>query len=282
MTDTKPALADLRAEIDRIDDQLHDLIMRRSTIIERVRQAKVNDRIKIRPAREADILYRLSSRHQGIFPKQSLFRMWREMIVGTLALEAPFAVAVFSPPDDHSYEDLARDHFGSFSNLQCQETSADVLSMVARDKATVGVLPYPGAGQTDPWWHRLNTSAVPLWIMARLPFFGRSNAKGGALDALVVSAVEPEPSGRDVSVYSFGGDEDHVLAALKRAGLTVLTSFNEGDERPGCYGELDGYVSADDGRLNTVKTISRWLGVYSRPIEEDELTAERKGAHDST
>ncbi len=76
-TDNDKLLA-LRREIDAIDDSLHDLIMERTKIVERVRDAKSKDKIKIKPAREAEILYRLMARHTGKFPKQELARMWRE------------------------------------------------------------------------------------------------------------------------------------------------------------------------------------------------------------
>lgn len=273
MTDEQPLLAGLRAEIDRIDDQLHDLIMQRSTIIERVRQAKIRDRIKIRPAREADILYRLSERHHGVFPKQSLFRMWREMIVGTLALEAPFSVSVLSVGNDHGYEDLARDHFGSFSNLQTRPSSAEVIDLVVRNEATVGVLPYPHPGASDVWWHDLEKSCDPKpRIMGRLPFFGRSNAKGAGLDALVISAVDPEPSLRDVSVYSFdltdGLSPEDLALSLEQAGLVPCRAFETGGK---AYVEVPGFVPSGDNRLSAIPAQAHWLGVYSVPIDDEEL-----------
>ena len=94
MTTDKDDLQSLRQEIDDIDDSIHDLIMARTRVVERVRKAKRGDKIKIRPAREAEILYRLLARHKGPFPKQELAGIWRDMIVATLRFEGPFSVAV--------------------------------------------------------------------------------------------------------------------------------------------------------------------------------------------
>lgn len=287
MSDTKPSLNALRLEIDEIDDQLHDLIMERSKIIERVRLAKAGDRIKIRPAREAEILYRLSDRHDGIFPKQSLFRIWREMIVGTLALEAPFAVAVQTLPGEDGYADLARDHFGSFSNLHRHESATAIIDMVVSGEVTVGVFPFPQPDTDNVWWRYLATAGDQRpSIMGRLPFFGRSNAPGADLDALVISSVEPEPSSRDISVYSLDVVGEISIARLRSAleaeGLVPDTVFQwsvPGDNQFRRFlVEFDGFVSSDDVRLAAFTDrldggLDRhfWLGTYSAPIEDEEL-----------
>ena len=92
-------LEELRREIDAIDDQLHDLLMRRTEIVEGVTAAKQGDAIKIRPAREAKIVYRLLARHKGAFPKRELVRIWREIIVATLGAEGPFSAGVYTGDD---------------------------------------------------------------------------------------------------------------------------------------------------------------------------------------
>ena len=54
-------LDDLRQEIDAIDDAIHDLIIARTKVVERVRKEKQGQKIKIRPARECSIIYRFIS-----------------------------------------------------------------------------------------------------------------------------------------------------------------------------------------------------------------------------
>jgi chorismate mutase len=41
MSPAEPNLATIRREIDSIDDSIHDLIMRRTSLIEQIRAAKV-------------------------------------------------------------------------------------------------------------------------------------------------------------------------------------------------------------------------------------------------
>jgi chorismate mutase-like protein len=121
MTGPDKQLAALRAEIDAIDSQLHDLLMRRTDLAVEVGEVKARvqplggtpaDGSKfIRPAREALILRRLVARHQGKLPKAVIVRMWREMISALLQVEGPFVVAVQAPKGDTALWDLARDHY---------------------------------------------------------------------------------------------------------------------------------------------------------------------------
>jgi chorismate mutase len=59
-------LTALRAELDGIDDALHDLLMRRAGVVERV--ARAGKRGALRPGREAVIIRRLLGRHHGGLP----------------------------------------------------------------------------------------------------------------------------------------------------------------------------------------------------------------------
>ena len=54
---SSPDLASLRAEIDSIDDAVHDLLMRRAALSARMAASRVkNDSFPYRPGREAGIL----------------------------------------------------------------------------------------------------------------------------------------------------------------------------------------------------------------------------------
>lgn len=77
MTSSDATLQSLRRQIDRIDDQLHDLIMARAALVEQVAAAKPDSGVPLRPGREAEILRRLIARHAGRFPKGALVRIWR-------------------------------------------------------------------------------------------------------------------------------------------------------------------------------------------------------------
>ena len=61
-----PSLADLRQEIDRIDETMHGLLMQRGEIIDRLIRVKRTQESgsAFRPAREAEMMRRLVARHR--------------------------------------------------------------------------------------------------------------------------------------------------------------------------------------------------------------------------
>ena len=66
----KPSLADLRRDIDRIDEEMHTLLMQRGDIIDRLIASKSSQESgsAFRPAREADMMRRLVKRHKAGCP----------------------------------------------------------------------------------------------------------------------------------------------------------------------------------------------------------------------
>ncbi|MFM6276759.1 MAG: chorismate mutase, partial [Dolichospermum sp.] len=70
MADAQPpvSLADLRHDIDRIDAEMHGLLMERGTIIDRLIAVKNTQASgsAFRPGREAAMMRTLAERHAGI------------------------------------------------------------------------------------------------------------------------------------------------------------------------------------------------------------------------
>ncbi len=289
-------LEELRRAIDAIDDQLHDLFMKRTEIIKDVRSAKKDDKIKIRPAREAEIIYRLLERHKGPFPRRELVRIWRELINATLSSEGPFSVGVFVGDDCEGFWDLARDQYGSFTPMTPYSSTRRLVEVVQNQEVTVGVLPIPIRRDADPWWRRLATigPGTPR-VIARLPFAGPGNARSAEREALVICPVETEPTGRDRTYLVFESDgelpETSFARAMEKSGFDVIFATDWGDPtRPQIWlklVEVDGFAEETDPRLDVTKTeckafggdISRILklGGYAIPLDEEDLGPDLQG-----
>src|SRR5277367_3918762 len=125
----KQALADFRAQIDRIDITLHDLLRDRVEIIDQVRKLKGKQHIYIRPGREAQMVRALVNRPQGKLPEGLIVRMWRELISGFTLMEGALKVGVYVPPKGPDLWDHARDFYGAFTPL------VEIPSAVAAIKA---------------------------------------------------------------------------------------------------------------------------------------------------
>ncbi len=215
MTTKDDALSDLRGRIDGIDDALHDLILQRADLVARIRDAKESDDpVFFRPAREALIMRRLLSRHEGVLPPGVIVRMWREMMSAFVSLQGPFAVAVWDG-EDGAYWDIARDHFGSGVSMRRHATPRSVVQAVAEGTAQAGVVPLPQAGEEQPWWPLLGVGARQVKISGWLPLVFGGNSRSGDRSALVVATGPFEESGEDRSFLMVECTE-----ALSRSRLT--------------------------------------------------------------
>jgi chorismate mutase-like protein len=292
MSDPHWNLDELRQQIDKIDDKLHDLLMRRADLVASVGTVKTGERIPaLRPGREAQILRRLMARHEGSFPGALVARIWRELMSGTIAMQVDFSVAVFAPAVAPGFWDLARDHYGSFTPMTAHGTASQVLRAVTEGSASVGVLAWPQEGDREAWWPQL-VSADPQAprVIARLPFAGPGNARMNGVDALAIGRGDSEVTGSDRSLLVLETRAEmsrgRLLTALKAGGFDAAF-IAAVEQRPGASVnllEVDGVVEPGDARLGealapldaAVDRVSS-LGGYASPLTSQELTGRRKG-----
>jgi chorismate mutase-like protein len=291
MTGPDKQLAALRAEIDAIDSQLHDLLMRRTDLAVEVGEVKARvqplggtpaDGSKfIRPAREALILRRLVARHKGKLPKAVIVRMWREMISALLQVEGPFVVAVQAPKGETALWDLARDHYGSRVQITPVPAGADVLTAIARGKATVGILPLPRLGERSPWWPDLMSKgdSVPH-VMGRLPFGDIGNVRDPKAEAMVIGRAPNEPTGDDRSWIALGlkapRSRRAVLAAAKALQPDAEICLDRGGKGQDWLLDVAGFAGEIDAQVAEVAQAlgadARVLGSYAVPLRAADLT----------
>ncbi|MCK5575241.1 MAG: chorismate mutase [Sphingomonadales bacterium] len=280
-------LSDLRRDIDAIDDQLHDLVRQRTKIVEEVRASKEGDLVKIRPEREAEIIYRLFAQHEGKFPKRELFRIWRELINATLSLEGPFSVGVFMEESDCGFWDLARDQYGSYTPMTAFPSTRRIIEAVQKQEVTVGILPIPARKDDKPWWRRMVFEGADTpRVIARLPFVSGSNARSQGRGALVISPVAQQPTGRDRTYLVLESVQQLRPTKLAKAFgdvdlPVVFSSENLETDRPQVWQtliEIDSFVTAQDPRVKSVEDIFDGaikrvvsLGGYATPVTDAEL-----------
>ena len=288
-TSEQPSLENLRQLIDAIDAELHEKIVERIALIDQVAKVKraMDGNVHvIRPNREASMLRVLADRHKGQLQVASVIRIWRELINGATALQSPFSVAVCAPERSVGYWDMARNHFGSSVPMTLHTSPSVVLRMVDDGPGAIGLLPLPQNGEKEPWWPALasqtenQTGPRVIW---RLPFFASPTGQFEQLEALVVAKLTPEPSGQDVTLMAIETDQDVSQARIvEQLGqcdfapqpLAVQELAQTGQRL--LLSELDGFVAADDGRLQAFREnlgddLSRVaiLGVYPKSLARE-------------
>jgi chorismate mutase/prephenate dehydratase len=270
----KPNLSALRAELDRIDNTIHALLIERAGVVEKV--ARSGKPAAFRPGREADIVRRLVAQHAGSLPAQTLFRMWRELLAGTTGMQSKITVAVCESAPGAVLTQLAREHFGTATALRTYGSPAQALNEVSSGTATVAVLPVPNEADSprDDWWATLANRAPRLHVIARLPFWTARTEGGPMAQALVVGTAPPDKSAADRSylVVELDNDvsRDRLSQSLTGAGLSlgpILLRRDAGTAH--ALIEVAGYLTDDDARLASLGGTARRpavLGAYAEPF----------------
>ncbi len=111
---SKPTLADLRVEIDRIDAEMHELLMARGRVIDQLIEIKTRQGggSAFRPAREASMMRALVERHRGLLPLDTVEGIWRVIISTFTYVQAPYSIHADVSGGDAAMRDSARFHFG--------------------------------------------------------------------------------------------------------------------------------------------------------------------------
>lgn len=178
-----------RAKIDNIDDQIHDLIKKRSLLIDDIARSKGNLGVGLltRPAREAQIYKKLYENNIDCkFTNKALYRMWSEMINAFTLLQQKFFIGVVSDNLNESFE-IARQYFGSIVEIkifnsyqemfECLNNHNDMICLVDCD--------------SNDWFEYMN--GYNIFLKINIDVF--TNKK-----LYAIANHEPEQSGDDITV----------------------------------------------------------------------------------
>ena len=195
-----PTLQDLRQEIDRIDEEMHRLLMERGDIIGRLISVKKTQEVgsAFRPAREADMMRRLVERHKGTLPLDTVESIWRVIISSFTYVQAPFSMHADLSAGDSVMRDSARFHFGFLVPFVPHFNADAAVGALSRAKGDLALV--PAIDSRSAWWTALEAKDAPK-IIARLPFLERADHPA-ALPVFVISRVADDAMVPDVAVWS--------------------------------------------------------------------------------
>ena len=137
-------LAQLRTEIDALDQQLLELISARANCAAAVGAYKKNHADEnmqfYRPEREAEVLRRVAERNQGPLADEEVSRLFREIMSACLALEKPMDIAFLGPAGTFT-EEAALKHFGHSVKTSAMQSIDEVFREVESGSCHYGVVP---------------------------------------------------------------------------------------------------------------------------------------------
>ncbi len=221
-----PGLADLRREIDRIDEAMHRLLMERGEIIDRLITVKKTSESgsAFRPGREAAMMRALVERHAGLLPLDTVEGIWRVIIATFTYVQAPFSVHADISGGDAPMRDSARFHFGFTVPYRPHPSASAVIAAVARARGDLGIFRLDQGVSAGPWWQELVGERQPK-VIARLPFIERPDHPAGT-PVFVISKPLADAAVRDVVLYAarFERWREAARKALEALGGEVIAS----------------------------------------------------------
>ena len=207
-SDLETPLSHLRSGIDRIDEQILDLIEERMDLASRIgalkgapagADATLNGGVRLRPDRESAVVQRLLGRAQPEVRPLAL-AVWREIMSEGLARQGRPIIMVWPA----AALAAARRRFGSAPDYRPAASAEDALSEA--DFGAIAVLGLEGPA----WWADLQARRPHLWVCEA--FDGPRGSHHPC--ALAVARIPPDAlaPGRLVTVSPDGPDDATTLA----------------------------------------------------------------------
>ena len=150
----KNPLQNIRNKIDIIDNKIHDLLIERAEIVEKVveekRKYKEANLVVYRPSREHEILVRIIQRHKGNLSEKSLINIWRNLISSYINMQAELTLNFSSTLDK-----IVNNHFGGDIKKEKTTTAIEAMKKLNENKVNITVLPYPNTH--NDWWAKFKS-----------------------------------------------------------------------------------------------------------------------------
>jgi len=136
-------LAQVRARIDSVDEQIHALLSERAKLAQLVGISKTLDGRTVdfyRPDREAQVLRMAKARNKGPLRNEEVLRLFREIMSACLAQQEPLKVAFLGPEGTFTQTALYS-HFGHSVRALPLPAIDEVFHEVEAGTADFGVVP---------------------------------------------------------------------------------------------------------------------------------------------
>ena len=293
-------LSRVRDDIDKIDEEILSLLVKRMNIVNEVCIAKRHEAEKIcpsgyhnniyRPVRELQIIEKLFRKvpDNTNLSKGVIFNVWRAIINGTLMVEAPFCISVYYPYAHCNNDDCAgllsminsvREYFG-FQHLRIFKDINKFIHSLYPSEDYALTIGFIGDRDFDMWGESMKDAVsaknqVTLCINARLPFM-EMNTDINRATGYIVSGTLSERHSAERSVLFVSGEFVEIGSIymdardfMRSVNMKVLREHVVENE-PNCDGkkyywlvEYDGHISEiDQDALLKHKLSCTSLGIY--------------------
>jgi chorismate mutase len=230
MPEPSPPLSALRAEIDRIDADIHALIVQRGDVVAEVIAAKNaagDTGSAFRPDREADLMRRVVLRNPGRWPIDVPENVWRVIVATSTYTQVPYSIHADISGGDIAMRESMRFHFGFTVPFVEAADSTEVIARVDASEGDLGMFRIDQSAQLGAWWKGLERPSAPK-IIARLPFAERPDHPVG-LPVFVIARPQRDGLARETILASIRAERWRAGAHDALAALGAALIAGAGD-----------------------------------------------------
>lgn len=135
-------LLKLRAQIDKLDDEIFEALHKRLQLVWQIGSHKVQQGGAIfRPEREREILERLYTKSSKFFDNRAIDAIYQEIFAISRNLELPEKVGFLGPIGNYTHQ-AAEERFGALSEYIPLQNTRAVFESVAHQRIKYGVIPF--------------------------------------------------------------------------------------------------------------------------------------------
>lgn len=265
---------DIQKQIDAIDIELYNLLMRRTEL---VKQNPYPVKIENILGQEAMGIRRMLKYHHSDFPEYVLAKIWREIFNASANMKQKCKIAVYGDEKDTSLLHNMQEHFGSYIEFSLLSSFSQAFNMVSTHEADLAIIPSDNEEiNATPWWNTLlaDDKKESLNIVAKLPFI-RSKNLIPENEAYVVALSSSDPCGIDNSLFAVETEVDvshsTIVETFSSQGFSdakILLSVNA-DETKYSLVDTKGFYKQESIEKQGIPEVFKNLhlaGTYARPI----------------
>ncbi|MDX5594963.1 chorismate mutase [Pseudovibrio sp. SPO723] len=269
-------LKEVRARVDAVDAQLHELLIERAALVGQQRaleEAAGLSQPLHHPAREAEVLRARVEAHAGPLSLLTVEHLWREIIAGSASALGGVTLHMDGASNAAALMESARFYFGFDVPLSEEIDPPAVLAAVHENAGDLGIVGLEERAE-QPWWRglgiRSDGSSGPM-VVARLPFLVMDE-RAADLPALVIAGAYDTEAVTDVRVYDARWNGTPPVSLMSQ-GIEVL-SFYRTYEGVDALLAVSGDLSSADlqeafSASGALPDKLRLVGGYAAPIDID-------------
>lgn len=221
----KDQLLQFRQDIDLIDNQILDLLIKRADIVKCVKTLKEenNDKFFVKSAREADMIRELIKKSGNRIPDELILNIWRKIISFSNYFEQKINIALHNPEKNSNFERILRSYYNDSMPIVELDNSATIFKDLETGKFQIAyfALPKENNDQYNNWWINLANSQSGIRVFVKIPLF----KNGFEYELVGIAIKDDEKSDHDKSLLVIEQSKNFTISTLQDSISSVFKSY---------------------------------------------------------